>query len=468
MEHLNSNQKMRFKQVLSRYEAMSQKGTVSFTEETVFLQMVDFCDAEGQYRIALRIVEDGIVQHPFSVNLYLRKAHLLLNQHKIAESLVTIEQAEAFAPKDINVGLLHAELLALHGRYAEAFDILADLKGGASTEEGSEIYLIEAQLYEDLGKYQKMFDSLRYCLTLNCSNMEAYEKMIWATEYAQRYAESVTFHNRLLDRNAYNWRAWLNLGFAHEALENFEEAIDAFEFAFAIDEKCRAAYMEAGELHIQLGNYARAQCVFESAIFNTTEDALLLQKLGLCAEKTGNLHTALQFQQRSLELNAHDAQTYFYLGECFKGLGKRQKAIDAYLRAVAINSRKEEYHAAIAEVYWQTEQYGKALSSFRKAAFTAPDDMHCWLRYAGFLFSVGQEKKALSVLQDAQNYVFGAEIEYCQIACLISLGRRGEALYRLSEALAVDFEKHTTLLTWRPDLAENTDFQNLINDYKPY
>ena len=102
MEHLNSNQKMHVKQVLSRYEAMSQKGTVSFTEETVFLQMIDFCDMEGKYRIALRLVEDAISQHPFSVDMYLRKAHLLLNQHKIAESLVTIKQAEIFAPRNIN------------------------------------------------------------------------------------------------------------------------------------------------------------------------------------------------------------------------------------------------------------------------------------------------------------------------------------------------------------------------------
>jgi tetratricopeptide (TPR) repeat protein len=467
MEHLNSLHEMQLKQTLSRYEAMSQKGTVSFIEETVFLQMIDFCDTEGKHRQALRLANDAIAQHPFSADLFLRKAHLLLNRHKIAESLVTIRQAEIFAPHNVNVGLLHAELLALHGKHSEALAILEDLKLHASREERSEIYLVEAELNEDLGKYAKMFDLLRQCLFLDNDNTEAYQKMIWATEYSQRYAESIKFHNRLLDRNSYNWRAWLNLGFAHEASENWEDAIDAFEFAFAIDEKCRAAYLEAGALHLQLGNYQRAQYVFESAVFSTGEDALILQKLGYCAEKTANLHTALQYYKRSLELNGNDAQTYFHLGECLRGLNKPQKAIDAYLRAVAIDGRKEEYHAGLAEAYWQTEQYGKALSSFRKAANTAPEDLTYWLRYAGFLFSVGQEKKALSVLQDAQNYTFGVEIEYCQIACLMSLGRRSEALYRLGEVLAEDFEKHSTLLSWRPDLAQNVDFQNLIKEYQP-
>jgi tetratricopeptide (TPR) repeat protein len=466
MEHLNSQQKMHVKQTISRYEAMSQKGTVSFIEETVFLQMIDFYDTEGKHRKALRIVEDAISQHPFSADLFLRKAHLLLNLHKIAESLVTIRQAELFAPHHINIGLLHAELLALHGKHREALIILSELKHSATKAECSEIYLVEAQLYEDLNQYSKMFDSLRQCLSLNSANTEAYEKMIWATEYSQRYADSVKFHNRLLDRNSYNWQAWLNLGFAYEAMENYVEAIDAFEFAFAIEEKCRPAYLEAGELHLLRNDYQRAQYVFESAIFNVGEDALVLQKLGYCSEKTGNLQTALQYYKRSLELNANDAQTYFRFAECLKGVKKTQKAIDAYLRAVTIDGRKEEYHAGLAEAYWQTEQYGKALSSFRKATFIAPDDVKYWLLYAGFLFSVGQEKKALAVLQDAQNYTYGSEIEYCQIACLMSLGRRSEALYRLGEVLAEDFEKHTTLLNWRPDLAQSPDFQNMINDYK--
>lgn len=227
MEHLNSNQKIHLKQSIARYEAMSQKGTVFFLEEAVFLQMIDFCDATSKFRLALRIVEDAIVHHPFSEKLYLRKAQLLLNRHKIAESLVTVEQAELFAPHNVSIGLLHAELLAIEGQHGRAIDVLIDLKNYASTEEGSKIYLLKAQLYEDLGQYGKMFDAIKKCLSLNCSNTEAYEKMIWATEYSQRYAESVAFHNRLLDRDAYNWRAWLNIGFAHEALENYAEAIEA-------------------------------------------------------------------------------------------------------------------------------------------------------------------------------------------------------------------------------------------------
>ena len=281
MRHANINPQTSVESLVSSYLELSQKGTVLFIEETVFLQMIDLCNEEGNWRRALFLATEGIKQHPFFADLYLRKAQLLLNQHKIAESLVTIEQAEIFAPQNVNIRLLHAELLAVQGETAAALTLLADAKGNASRTERSEIYLVEAQIFGDLGRFKDMFEATRRALLADPSNTEGYEKMLWATEYAQKFDESIALHNQLIDRDAYNWRAWLNLGFAHEAKGALKEAIDAFEFAVAIDEKCRAAYMEAGELHLQTGDYLRAIYVYENAIFNSEEDALLLQRIGL-------------------------------------------------------------------------------------------------------------------------------------------------------------------------------------------
>lgn len=467
MRHANSNPQMSVKLLVSSYLELSQKGTAPFVEETVFQQMIDLCNEEGNWRRALHLAVEGIAQHPFCADLYLRKAQLLLNQHKIKESLVTIEQAEIFAPDNVNIRLLHAELLAVSGKCEEALSLLADAKNNASKAERSEIYLVEAQILGDLGRFKEMFAATRRALLADPSNTEGYEKMLWATEYAQKFDDSIALHNQLLDRDAYNWRAWLNIGFAHEAKGDLVEAIDAFEFAFAIDEKCRAAYMEAGELHLQMGDYLRAIYVFENAIFNTDEDAVLLQRIGTCYLKMGDVKAAKVALGRSLELDGNDHETHFRLGECAAMNGKYSKAVNFYLRATALNNRKEEYFAALGDAYFQLENYSQSLASYRKAAFIAPDDVQSWLRYAGFWLTVGQEKKALRVLEDAEMYSFGAEIEYCRIACLFSMGRKSEALYRLGEALQTDFDKHETVLTWQPKLAENADFQAVIKSFQP-
>jgi tetratricopeptide (TPR) repeat protein len=467
MRHANSDQQMSVKLLVSSYLELSQKGTVPFIEETVFLQMVDLCNEEGNWRRALRFAIEGIGQHPFCADLYLRKAQLLLNQHKIEESLVTIEQAEIFAPMNVNIRLLHAELLAVRGETDAALAVLSDAKENASRTERSEIHLVEAQIFGDLGRFKDMFEATRRALLADPANTEGYEKMLWATEYSQKFDQSIALHNQLLDRDAYNWRAWLNIGFAHEAKAELNEAINAFEFAFAIDEKCRAAYMEAGELHLQKKDYLRALYVYENAIFNTEEDATLLQRIGLCYQKMGNLNAAKVALNRALELDGKDHETHFRLGECAALDGKHAQAVNFYLRATALNSKKEEYFAALGDAYFKLENFSRALASYRKAAFIAPDDVAYWLRYAGFWLNVGQEKKALRVLENAEIYTFGAEIEYCRIACLFSMGRHSEAMYRFAEALQTDFDKYETILNWQPKLAENADFQAVVKSFQP-
>jgi tetratricopeptide (TPR) repeat protein len=290
---------------------------------------------------------------------------------------------------------------------------------------------------------------------------------MWATEYSMRFDQSIALHNQLLDRDAYNWRAWLNIGFAHEAKTELEEAIWAFEFAFAIDEKCRAAYMAAGELHLQKCDYVQALYVYENAIFNMEEDAALLQRLGQCYQKMGNLNAAKVVLNRALLLDPKDSETQFRLGECAASDGKFAKAVTFYLRAVALNNRKEEYFAALGDAYYKLENFSQALTSYRKATFIAPDDVSYWLRYAGFWLNVGQEKKALRVLDNAEIYTFGAEIEYCRIACLFSMGRHSEAMYRLTEALQTDFDKYEVILDWQPTLADNAEFQAVVKSFQP-
>jgi tetratricopeptide (TPR) repeat protein len=467
MRHANSNQQMSVKLLVSSYLELSQKGTVPFIEETVFQQMVDLCNEEGNWRRALRFATEGIAQHPFCADLYLRKAQLLLNQHKIEESLVTIEQAETFAPSNINIRLLHAELLAVRGQTDAALLILDQALENASRTERSEIHLVEAQIFGDLGRFKDMFDAARRALLADPSNTEGYEKILWATEYTQRFDKSIALHNQLLDRDAYNFRAWLNIGFAQEAKGELNEAIVAFEFAFAIDDKCRAAYMEAGELHLRKGDYLRAIYVYENAVFNTEEDATLLQRIGLCYQKMGDVKAAKIALNRALELDNKDHETHFRLGECAALEGKYPKAVGFYLRATALNSKKEEYFAALGDAYFELENFSQALSSYRKATIIAPDDVHYWLLYAGFWLRVGQEKKAMRVLDNAEIYTFGAEIEYCRIACLFSMGKQSEAMYRLAEALQTDYDKYETILTWQPNLAENAEFKAVVKSFQP-
>ena len=462
MKQLNPEQQKNVKRLINEYEAMSQKGTVLFHEETVFIDMIDILEEEGKWQKAATFADDAISQHPFSTDLYLRKAELLLNRNMIDECLVTIDRAELFAPLNTDLRILRAELLTTKGEFEEALSVLDELKGKTSLLELSDIFFIESQIYEDLKDFGAMFRSLRRCLLTNPENTEGYTSMLLLVEKRGNYKESFELHNKLIDTNAYNWKAWLNLGFALRGMGKVQEAIDAFEYVFAIDESCKIAYMEAGDLLIEKEDYTRALYVYENAIFNTHEDAEIMQQLGFCYEKLKDYKTALIFYTRALEFDSQDADVYFRIGECVKSQGQYKKAIEAYHKALKLDAQRENFHAALADAYLKSDQLSNALFSFRKAAYLAPDDVTYWLHYTYFLLNIGQEKMALRALEMADLNCGASEIEYCRVACLYQMGKQNEALYRLGEVLQCDFETHKSLFQWRPELAKNTDMQAVI------
>lgn len=467
MKQLNPEQQTYVKSLIKQYEAMSQKGTVSFYEETVFNDMIDILEKEGKWKKAILIADAAIAQHPFSSDLYLRKAELLLNHNMIDECLVTIDRAELFAPSTYKLQLLRAESLALKGCFDEALIILNGLKGRTTLEELSDIFLIEANIYEDLRDYGAMFRSLRRCLLSDNTNTEGYTSMLLLVERKGYYKESIEFHNKLIDQDAYNWRAWLNLGFALKGIGHSNEAIEAFELAFAIEKSCKMAYMEAAELLLEEQKYMHALYICETGIFNIKEDADIMFKIGYCYEMLKEYKTANAYYQRVLDFNHDDADALYRMGECAQILGQYNQAITYYKEAIKFDNQREEFYASMADAYFQIDELSSALFSYRKAAYIAPEEVTYWLRYIYFLLNIGQERMALRALEMADVNCGAPELEYCRVACLYQMGKQSEALYRLSEALNCDYETHKSLFKWRPELAKNKDMQAVIMAFLP-
>ncbi len=462
MKQLNPEQQSYVKTLVKEYEVMSQKETVSFYEETVFIGMIDILEEEGKWQKAVAIADAAITHHPFSADLFLRKAELLLNRNMIDECIVTIDRAELFAPTNTNLRILRAELLTAKGEFEEALSILDELKGKTSLQDLSDIFFMEAHIYEDLRDYAAMFRSLRRCLLTNRANTEGYNSMLLLVEKKSYFKESIEFHNKLIDQDAYNWRAWLNLGFALRGSGKIDDAIDSFEFTFAIDKSCKMAYMEAADLLIEQKKYSHALYVYENAIFNTQEDGELMLQIGYCYEKLKEYKTANAYYQRALEFEPDDANIYYRMGKCANSLGQYHEAIRSFREAIKYDGHREDFYAGMADAYFQSDQLSNALFSYRKAAYLAPEDVGYWLRYTYFLLNIGQEKMALRALEMADINCGAPELEYCRVACLYQMGKQHEALYRLGEVLQCDFETHKSLFQWRPELAKNTDMQAVI------
>jgi tetratricopeptide (TPR) repeat protein len=460
MKRNNTSKEQNIKSLVFEYEAMSQQGTVGFYEKTAFLQLIDHYLNEELFDNALDVIEHATSQHPFSGAFHIVQAQLYLEKSCASLALEALNKAILYATSIFEVQILRAEAFRSMEAFHEAFEILDGLLPNATSEQTSEIYLSKALIYETTKRYNDMFVALKKSVLANSENTDAL-----GVEMTQQYDESIKFHQKLIDIDPYSYIAWYNLGYAFSAKGDHENARDAFEYAFIINDKFEFAYREYAESCIQLDQYEKALKSYEELQEHFDADADLFMKIGLCHESFGELEIAKSFFLKAKDLDEDNDEVYFHLGNCFLKEGKPDSAIDAFKEAILIDGLKEEYYFGLAEVYYQTNELDLANKFYQKATDIAPETSKCWIHYAHFLMKIGDKEKALNLLDEADLYSFGTELIFSRIAVLFSLKKRKEALVLLRKALKENYKKHHFLFEMFSALKDDKEVQKMISSF---
>lgn len=469
MEQHNYNKQHTLNDLVLQYEAMSQKGTVGFYEETVFSQLIDYYETENAIFEALAVVSVALEQHPYSANLYCKKAKLLGIQERYTVAMEVIEQAEMLSPCSEFIKLTKATLLGELGKYDLAFSILDELRQltNPSDKEGlAEIYFVEGVLYEYSQNYEATFRAWKNALYLNPTHEDALNRIWICIEISRNFQESIELCNYIINEEPYCSLAWFNLGHAHTYFGDYTQAIEAYEYAFIINPEYEWAYRHCAELCMEIRNYAKALDCFEEVLSKIQPDGELLFKIGQCYYYLNNTKIAQEFFKKSVKLDEINDEVHFYLGECATLDKDWKKAIYFYKRAIEIEGKREEYFAALAKVYIQLNQFEKAFHFFDRAVELAPEQSCYWIDFASFLMDLNAHEVAMDILDDATEFSVDIEIIYCKAVCLIKMGRREEAMTILEEALKEDFEKHPVLFNLLPELQEEPKIMAMLAFYK--
>lgn len=444
---------------------MSQTGVVGYLEEKAFLQLIDYYEGEYMLDRALEVSDHALEHHQFSSDLYIRKAALLLTCHREEQALLLLEQAEILAPSELEIALLRAEAFSLQERHTEALDILESLKDMALPEELGDIYETEALVYENQEQYERMFYALRAALTHNPNHLPALERIWVCVELSKKYVESIALHEAILEENAYSYMAWYNLGQAQSYLCQYEEAIEAYEFAFLINEKFEPAYRDYAELCFELQRFEDALKCYEEMLEHFEVDSELLLRIGQCYLYVNDFAKCRRFLNRTSRLDPLNDEVFFYLGESYAKEGNWKKAITFYKKAIHIEYCREEYFAALAQAYFQLGDYELADTYFNEATTTAPEQVQYWFQYVNFLIATGAHDQAFEVLEEAEEAVAGTELSCCRVACLLASGSRKEALDLLAETLEEDAEVYSILFELAPDLKKDREVLAVVSSF---
>jgi tetratricopeptide (TPR) repeat protein len=455
--------------LLKDYENQFIKDEQVFFSEIAFQRLARFFEDEQEFQKALEVCDQAIRQYPYSIDFTLNKARLLISLGIYSDAMEVLENSRLIAPQEVKVELLIAEVQIKEGRTREALQLLDHLKTGITEDLHllCEVCQLEAKAYFREEQYERAYYLLISAIEADPENYSAIRQFGLCVEVTRKYGEAIQFYQNILDDNAYHALAWYYLGQALEYQCSYIEALEAYEYAYLIDNEFHKACRECAALHFQLNNFQKARGFYEELFnnFDADADSDLHIMIGRCYLKMGQVQSAVVFLQQAIKLDPLNDEAFFYMGNCYAEQEKWELAEKYLEKAIRIEEERDEYFAALGEVYYYLEDHVAAISCMHKAIRCNEENSRNWILLATFLLDADDKQEALDILETAIDMVAGADIIYCYVACLLVVGRRQEALYRLGDALSEDFEAHTTLFQILPDLEHDSGVQAIIASY---
>ena len=372
-------------------------------------------------------------------------------------------------PNELNITLLRSDIYLGRHEYEKAIDILKQAIPLTEKEELPDLYLEMADVYEEQDRYPDVYQCLVKTLHIDDHNEEALSRMWYAVELSGSFAESIRFHQSLIDRDPYNYLAWHNVGQGYFNLGLYEKAIEAFEYVTAINEECDLAYRDCGEAYFQLKKYSKAIELFLQAIEFSKPYEDLLFNVGVCYEQLKDFAKARHYYKKAIATDPRFVEAYYKIGVSYKKEKMWQNAMNYFKKAARLNPDNPYFQTAVAESACElgiTEELVKAAANLTESSsrYTSKRMLEkvilCLLRLDLFeeslqLIEFAEEEKGES-----------AHNEYARVVCLLALGRRQEAMENLSYALLFYPKKQKHLFRLNPLLQMDDQVMQLLGQYR--
>lgn len=436
--------------------------------ENLYAEIADYYEEINLADKAMEIIELGLKYYSFSPTLHARKASILLSSKLEDQALELLDQAEAYGHSPIRTEYLRAKAHTQKCDYEKALCLLTNMKSYQTSDTVglSDIYFLEAYVYEKQERYEGMFTAIREALHLNPAHEEAMDRLYFCLDMCGFPQESIELCSYLIDQNPYSYLAWYNLGHIYYAQFEYQKAIEAFEYAFVINENFAPAYYECADVCMQIGDHRKALKCYEELLQFSEPSGQLLFNLGECHEHLGNLEKARILFFRALRRHPKHEEVYFHLGECYAKEGIWESAAHFYKEAVARDQSREDFLSALADVYIRLGRFKEAEPLLIAATQILPELSYIWMRLARFYISFGYPQKALDVLEESEEFAYGADILYTRAASYSHMGLEQLAVKALDEGLSEDFDRHYLFFELAPMMRHNAKVQAAIRYYR--
>lgn len=331
---------------LVKFESMLKTNNIYFFDLVEFEEIIIHYLETGKHSLAKKAVKLGLEQHPESVDLKLLKVELFIFDNDLENASQLLKKIELLEPNNDEVFIQKATINSKLGKHLEAINTLN--KALIFTEEKVDIWNLLGMEFLYLDDYINARLNFEKCIDIDLEDYAALYNIVYCFDMEKQHEQAIIYLSSYIDKNPYCEVAWHQLGRQHFVLDQFKEALKAFDYSVLIDESFIGGYLEKAKTLEELGNFKEA-----------IENYLI-----------------------TLKLDDPTAFAYVRIGECYERLKNHEAAISYYKKAVHEDPLLDKGWILLTNLFYKEEQYDKATYHISKALKIDDQNPLYWRRYS--------------------------------------------------------------------------------------
>jgi tetratricopeptide (TPR) repeat protein len=455
------------RELLRQFENLKNGRSHSFLEEESFERIINHFDEKEDLPQALLAAELGIEIYPYSAQLLIKKADILLASRKYREALEVLDQAELLGANDSNLFILKTDAYLALDEQDKAIVVLQEALDLFSGDERIELLFELSDVYDDYEEFEKVFECLKLILEEDPLNEEALYKICFWTDFTGRNEESIRLHEKIINNHPYSELAWFNLGAAYQGLKLYEKSIDAYMYCITIDEKFDYAYRNMGDAYIRMRKYKDAIDMLQKVLELSRPEGVIHEAIGYCFDKIHQYAQARFHFRKASHMNPEDSKLYYKIACTYLKEGHYEAAIKQLRQSLNMHRLQPEYNLAMGLALVELKQYNQAEEFFAHVIKARPRNVNGWSAMLDCKLKAedlnNAEEFAIAAYEaTGQKPVF----LFYRAAVLFADGKLKQALQQLETAMSTAPKLIKKLMELNPKLLQHPQVVDVIARYK--
>jgi len=418
-------------EVVKRYEQFLSGTAPGYFDVEELENIIEYYLRRGRTKDCTKAIELGLQLHPKNNTLKTKRAKIYLATGDDQKAFRVLDSLTETT--DYEVILLKIEVLLKLERTIEA-QVLCDKLLSDESDDLDNVSLDIAYIYLGQSEYASALELLEKGDNFNNKNVELLYELAFCYEQNENFAKAIEVNIRIIDIDPFANEAWFNLGQLYFAKQDFQKALDAFEYALAIDEKDSLTCIQKAHVQFQLDMFEEAietyqeykkmttygswqtdifiaECYekmekyeesiayYQQSLTEHPENYDALTGIAICLLEQEEFQESLPFIQQALALNDEAADAWVYMAEANIGIDEVDFGLIAYLKSISIDADQPDTLMAIANIYLEKTEFELALKYYLAAKELDKTLEFIDLFIAVSFFKVGDIEKSITYLR---------------------------------------------------------------------